>query len=593
MELKATLKTKIFFAVGLFFIPLIIYSGNLSFGFVFDDNVQVLDNFWIRDAGHLKDIFFSSAWAYMKDTPGSNFYRPVMHLVFMAEYSAFGLDPVGFHLVNNILHSFNAVLVFLTASFLFSNELPGPKGWPSLLPAFGAGLLFALHPINTEVVCWVAAVPELTFTGFFLLSFCLYAGSKGISDSKYLLSAVLYFFALLSKETAIVLPAVLFLYDYSRKGLGVFRDLKKYIAYFLIAALYMAMRSYAVGGVMLQSKKIDISLYDTLINIPPLIFRYFSKLIYPAGLKAIYPLDLIHSITDTRVILGMAALLIYIAAIFLSRRNKPLFFSLVWIIIPLLPVMYIPAVSTGGFADRYMYLPSIGFAIALSHAVWLGFFSGNTGGERSYKGRAAGFSVLVLLVFALYAASSLKRSAVWENDYTLWTDTIKNFPDDVQNSETVHFNFAWILQKMGDNENALIHYEKALKQDPGKEKTHNNLAVIYALKGDKEKAIWHYSEVIRLNPGNIYARYNLAVNYQLMGDLKSAIPLYEEAVRIKPDYEDAHYNLAMAYRDSGDRMRAIAHFKRVLELNPSSEDAYFRIKEMDGRVEPAGPDKTR
>src|SRR3972149_10402251 len=156
--------------LGLVFIlPFIVYSITLTGDFVYDDNGQVLENPWITDVGRIPEIFTSSSRAYMGDRP-ANTYRPLVYLVFMAEYYLFGLTPWGFHLVNLLLHSINSVLIFMTVEFITGEKnrvgFPSAQGAGRLhyVTPFFASLVFALHPINSEVVSWVSGIPELTYS---------------------------------------------------------------------------------------------------------------------------------------------------------------------------------------------------------------------------------------------------------------------------------------------------------------------------------------------------------------------------------------------------------------------------------------------
>ena len=169
------------------------YANTLLNGFVYDDRQQVLQNPWITNIRYLPNILFSSVWAFEGDHGGSNYYRPVMHLIYMAEYHLFGLKAWGWHLVNIIIHTLNSTMVFLIASTFFrlstenNQEQETSREALSIvdqytirnspISAFIAALLFAMHPINTEPVAWIAGIPELSFTFFYLLSFYLYRRS--------------------------------------------------------------------------------------------------------------------------------------------------------------------------------------------------------------------------------------------------------------------------------------------------------------------------------------------------------------------------------------------------------------------------------
>ncbi|MFQ5900485.1 MAG: hypothetical protein ACE5IH_02900, partial [Thermodesulfobacteriota bacterium] len=215
----------------LFIIATAVYLNSLQNGFVYDDQFLILKNKWIRDFGYIKEIFFSSSWSFLKGEI-ANTYRPLQHITYMLEYSIFGLKPWGFHLTNILFHAINTVPVFFTASLLF-NQLEGRgKDQETVhgsrftihdLPAFIAALLFATHPIHTEVVAWASTIVELLMTTLYLTAFYLYMKSEEgktlnsqLSTINYLFSLFLFFLAILYKETAITLPFTLILYDFSK-----------------------------------------------------------------------------------------------------------------------------------------------------------------------------------------------------------------------------------------------------------------------------------------------------------------------------------------------------------------------------------------
>src|SRR3990172_4450519 len=478
-------------AVILFIPPLLVYSYTFTFDFVLDDNLQVISNKWIKDIRHLPDILFSSAWAHVEGQEESNFYRPVMNLVYMAEHHAFGLEAGYFHLVNTLLHSVNVLLVFL----------------------------------------------------------------------------LLYFLSLLTKETALVLPVIIVAYDYSKRGFSLLRGSKAYLPYVLVTFLYMALRIKVMGGVM-HHKEVDLSGYEAVINVFPLFARYMGKLLLPVNLNVVYHFYPARSLAEPMVITGMAALSLFAAAMVTSRKAKTVFFSLAWVFIPLMPVLYAPAVSVGGFANRYLYLSTVGFAVV---AAFLFKRLLEASSRRGYL-RLAAVS-LVILIPGLYAAGAVKRSLVWKDDYTLWTDMVEKAPE----FKKAHFNFAWILQKRGDVDEAIFHYNQAIRIKPDHEMAHFNVALLYQKKGENVNAERHYMEVIRLNPRKVDSYLNLPLLYQTQGKNEQAVDLYTKALGINPRLQNAHFNLAMAYQALGDDQKAIGHYNEVIRLNSGSEDAHHNL----------------
>ena len=181
-----------------------------------------------------------------------------------------------------------------------------------------------------------------------------------------------FFLALLTKETAIILVLLIPAYEFSNHGLALFKRWRVYLPYLVTAAVFIGIRTNIVGGVV-HHTIIDLSVWESLVNIFPLIARYFGKLMLPWGLSVRYPIPPIHSITELSAIIGVIATLLFLCALLLFRKNRTVFFSLLWIFIPLLPAMYVPAITKSSMADRYLYLSTM--ASPCSRPISSGLFS--------------------------------------------------------------------------------------------------------------------------------------------------------------------------------------------------------------------------
>ncbi|MBE9531466.1 MAG: hypothetical protein IME98_01505, partial [Proteobacteria bacterium] len=256
-----------------------LYLVTLSSGFVSDDSFQVLKNEWIRSFGNIPSAFLSPAWAFLDEEVANNYYRPFMHLYYMLAYKLSGLEPWGFHAVNVLLHTLNTVMVFFVASKVAKEAGQDAGNEPyahSNFVAFFAALLFSVNPINTEVVAWVASVPELSTTFFLLLSLYLF-----INEKRYL-SALFFLCALLSKETGAVLLPLLFAFDLvvRREPIAPLkRWFLRYWPYGVSVVIYSALRLNAMGGVVPNKPDVKLlSNFDFLLNILPLTFEYLKNL---------------------------------------------------------------------------------------------------------------------------------------------------------------------------------------------------------------------------------------------------------------------------------------------------------------------------
>ncbi|MBI5493370.1 MAG: tetratricopeptide repeat protein [Deltaproteobacteria bacterium] len=529
-----------------------VYAASVGNGFVYDDHELILNNRLITDFRYLPQAFTTSLWSFKGMV--SNTYRPVLHLIFLIERAAFGVSPWGYHLTAVALHAANAVTVFLIASLFAFNgagqagqagidglskgarvlRFPVKRGFPGYFPPLLAGLVFALHPVNSEVVSWVSAITELTYTLFFLLSLYFFMRFRaGQGRAFYALSILCFPVALLSKETAIMLPALIAAYDLSGEGVSFLRRWKGYILYILLAVLYMALRTISVGG-LLHHRQISLSVRELAINIFPLIFKYAWKLVLPIGLNAIYVMEYTASLAEPKAIAGVLAAVVFILALALSLRKRQAFIGLLLIALPLLPVLYIPALSNAAFADRYLYLPSAGFAMLISFAIGPIFAS-----SKARKARAV-IMPLFAAVLVLYSAGSFKRSAVWKDDLTLWQDTIVKSPS----SKYAHYNLALAYREKGEIDKAIADFEEAIRLDPAYEDAHYNLAWVYDYAGDHDRAIAHYRDTIRLNPASADAYFNIGLIYRKEGLLSESAGEFRNALRIRPGYAEAEKELA-------------------------------------------------
>jgi len=150
----------------LFLLAVLPYLNALRNGFVYDDGIQVLGNPYIRDFGHLREIFTTTVNSYRSVGAAANYYRPLMNFGYLLCFQLFGPSAYAFHLVNVLLHGLVVVLLFLVTKRIFRNSTL----------SFVAAALFALHPIHTESVDWVAAVTDVELTFFCLLTFWFFLG---------------------------------------------------------------------------------------------------------------------------------------------------------------------------------------------------------------------------------------------------------------------------------------------------------------------------------------------------------------------------------------------------------------------------------
>lgn len=555
-----------------FFTALAVYFNTLPNGFVIDDLHQVVENDWIKDVRHIPEIFSTDVWNY--EGRDSNYYRPLMYVIYMIGYHIFGLKPWGFHLINILFHAGVSILVFVITFRLLGESRAGDPDRIRIFSSFAAAVLFATHPIHTEAVTWVAGVADLSFTFFYLLSLYLYIRSTeevdSVVKSAYLFSVVSFLLATLCKEPAITLPIILIGYDYAfrKETIRAIGSLKRYSPYMITAGLYVLIRSYALGGFAPVKTGTDLSPHEYLANSLLLFSQYIGKLLLPVNLNVWHIFQPVTSLLAPK---GLLSILTTAAFVFLAwrvRKNKVAGFGLLLMVVPLLPPLYLPALTQGienAFAERYLYLPSFGFVLLIASFIqWMGL-------NKSVW--AAFLTIILCMSTALYAGGTIRRNADWKDSYSLWSDAVSKSPESAIAQENV--GFALLYQ--GRTKEAKGHFEIASRLDPDLTDAFLARGIAYSNKGLIDKAILEFHAALIFRPDSVDVHYNLGLAYDTKGWLDQAIEQYRTALMLKPKYADAHNNLGISYAKKGLTDRAIEHFEDAVRLNPNDPDYHMNL----------------
>lgn len=543
-----------------------VYANILPNGFVDDDEAQVLRNPWIRDFGHLKEIFGQSVWSFLKGVGANNYYRPLMHVTYLVTLQTFGLKAWGFHLVSLLLHIVNSVLVYRFACRLAPAPLDSSTSrFRRLLasPAFAAGLLFAAHPVHTEAVAWIASVPELTFTLFSLVALLLYLPPGESRGWRLAGAAVAFFLALLCKETAIVVPALCLLGDVClrprERWLGA--RLQRYALFGVALGAYVALRLQALWSTLVPIPKLHaLSGFELAINVLPLLTDYLRMLLVPAPLSFWHAFRPITSLWSVSGLLGLTVAAICLAALAaLWRRNRRAFLGLAIVLVPLVPAFWIAALPMKPFAERYLYFPSVGFALLIALAL-----------ERCPSRWRTGVGVALGVTLIAYSWVTVQRNRVWESAYTLFSDTVRRAPE----AQIPRYDLALALANLGRVDEAIVHYRILLEQNPQNAKAHSGLGAALLLEGRTDEAIERLRRAIELEPTSLESYNDLAVALKGLGRREESVALYRRAIALDPEFADAHFNLGSSLSGIGQSAEALGHYREAVRLRP--ENAYYR-----------------
>ncbi len=494
-------------------ITFLLYLPSLQHRFLnWDDPLYVSENPYICsfDLGFLK-------WAF-SSFRASN-WHPLTWISHAIDYAFWGLNPLGHHLTNIILHAANTFVVVLvaiglagfrkdktinTSSALFSDKR-------ALLIMGGVtGLLFGLHPAHVESVAWVAERKDLLCALFFLLSIIQYAKYATVKDigavlsisgffSKYYLMALgLFVLALLSKPMAISLPVVLLILDWfplrriasMKSFLLAFMEKLPFICLSLISAMLAVM---AHRGAVVPLKNIPLS-SRMLVAAKSLLF-YLWKIILPVNLIPYYPYPLDVSLFSLEYIFSVTFVVIITAAcVVLLKKHAFLLPAWSYYLVTLIPVLGIVQVGGQAMADRYLYLPSIGpFLIVGLLAAWVFRLADSLSKRRLIALRAG--AVTAILWFIVLSFLTFQQIGVWKSDIDLWSYVIEKDPERVP---LAYENRGVALEGEGRLKEAVADYGKAIALSPENAQWFVNRGLVLLRLGQFDPAIADFKRACEL-----------------------------------------------------------------------------------------------
>jgi tetratricopeptide (TPR) repeat protein len=527
------------------------FANTLTNGFVWDDALLVQSNPWLDGPEHLGDMFGSHFWGFAsRGDLSRNYYRPLVHVTFLLCRAFSGLQPWGYHLVLLLGHVVTSGLVY-RVGLLFSE--PRQSG---SLAALAAGLLFAVHPVHTEAVAWVSAVNDVAMTGLLLLALLLLMRAGPGLSPRAALAGVCFLCALLFKEPAVLLVGMVGVHDLVRGGRAwsLRQWVGRYAPLALALGVYAALRLHALAGLGRTVHHTRLGLLGYVLNAPPLLARYLGALVLPLELNAFHVFQPVDSPWAPEVLAGVAALVgLALAAVLFWRRAPSAFLALAWCLLPLLPVLYIPALGRNTFAERYLYLPSVGFVLLVGVGLEVLERRG-LASRRLLLGALAG----VVLVGGLATAA---RNTVWHDNLSLWLDTQAKSPE----APEIHEGLGLALLEKGKAAEAIPHLERAPR---GNAPLLRNLGLAYAMAGRMPEAEATLREAVRLEPDNAGAWSNLCLVHRKLGQLSLALEECEHAARLAPQLPEVRTSLGQVLLQAGRLDEAEQTLQAALALKP-------------------------
>ena len=535
------------------------YLPALSAGFVWDDQVLKLATPLHTWSG-LAQIWFAPRALL----PHEGHYWPLLYTIFWLEHKLWGLAPLGYHLVNLLLHT---GVVLLLWRLLRRLGVPG---------AWFVAAVFAVHPLHVESVAWIIGRKDILATLFYLSSVLAYIRFAEMPRGQrrggpYLLAVALFVLGLLSKSIAITLPVALLLWHWWRHGRVTLADFNHTLPFFLMG-LGIVLADYAYYIVFEQASFAYSPLERGLIAARALAF-YAGKLLWPTGLIGIYP----HwepGIGDALAwgfAVGFAAA---VAVLWCCRRRLGrgplagvLFFAVA--LSPVLGFVDFGYMQFSFVADRYQYLAGIGLIAVVAGAMGRACQRG-LGALPEYRTRPARLAIGAIGAAILAVAGILtwNQAGLYRDNGTFFTHVIAHNPQ----AYGAHNNLAKYLEAEGRDREAHVALQTAHELQPDNPELIINIGRILEKLGRREEAIARYREALRLNPQHLRAMRNLARVLMSQGRYAEGLAAAQQMIARYPDDAQAHHLAGIGLSRLNRKAEALRHYDRALALYTNLEN---------------------
>lgn len=549
--------------MGIVATVLLTYAGTFRVPLLFDDVSAITENPSIRDLWSLPQVLTVPA-----DTLTAG--RPLVNFSFAVSYALSKGEPWGYHVLNLALHVFASLTLFGVIRRTLVTPVLKPRwGESSQTVAGTIALLWGIHPIQTQTVTYVSQRAESLMALFYLLT--LYCFIRGVGRREGLwhpLAVGACLLGAMCKEVIVTAPIIVLLYDRTfiegnfRSALGRRKLFYSALAstWLVIACLLADVRHRGVGF------GAGMSAFHYALTQCRAITLYLGLSLWPHPLIFDRGTAVIDSVGDALPFALILAGLIA-AAVWAWARNPVSGFAPAWFFILLAPASSIVPVTGATIAENRVYLPLAAVITLAVVAVY-----------RSFSSRVAhvvGAGVALAAIFV-----TVGRNRDFQSEVGLWTDTVRKIPENPR----AHYNLAVLLAVAPNRQQeALVHYEAALRLSPDYAEAHNNYAALLAtLPNRQQEALAHYEAALRLKPEIAEAHYNLANLFSAMpGRQQDAVTHYEAALRLKPNVANTHNNFAVLLATlPNHQQEALEHYEAALRVKPDYAEAHNNMANL-------------
>jgi tetratricopeptide (TPR) repeat protein len=603
-----------FFFAGLILIILVVttYWGSSDNDFVdWDDYYYVVNNDLVRNPGdsYLKDLF---------TTPVSLNYHPLTIFSLRINNNNCtkclnGISAKPFIRGNVTLHLLNSVLVLILMYLLTKKNI---------LTSFLVAALFGIHPMHVESVAWIAERKDVLYTFFFLAALIAYLFFKKGNKRKYLLLAasfLLFILSCLSKATAVVFPVVMILINFwvdrTEKNESAWKAASNAVSLknilliipFLIVSIFIGLIAYRIqnGENFLGMLNLSKNTSDVVNTVQPfsLLQRfqiasygfivYIVKFFIPVNLYAFYPYPDLKEFTSGSFAITLwfsviTIIIIALLTVYSMKRSKLYAFSLGFYFITIALVLQFISVGIAIIANRYSYLPYIGFSLIPATLI------ANRSGMIRKILIVLSACFLIILMYL-----SKQQIKTWSNTETLWTNVIeKNQHLELPRRSRGKYYYMKSsrakseMEKNNLESKALIDFSEAIKMGTKSSDVYEGTGIILESRGDLQNALQFLSKAISIDPKKGRAYYNRAMVHDGLNQKEEAVRDYNLALVYKPDLAiEILSNRSVLFLEAGQFKEAINDLDYLISVNPKEFMYYsnrafakLQLKDFNGAI---------
>jgi Tfp pilus assembly protein PilF len=535
-----------------------------------NDFVNYDDRDYVTDNPHVQSGLTPASVAWAFTTTHAANWHPLTWLSLELDHQLFGMAPWGYHLTSLLLHTANALLLFLALE-----RMTGAV-WRSAMVA----ALFAVHPLHVESVAWVSERKDVLSTLFWMLTLLAYARyAERPGPARYLVVMLLVALGLMAKPMLVTLPCVLLLLDYwplrrlrvappgesppgrsGRPPLSVARAVAEKVPLLALSAASSVVTLVAQRPAMMSVTALPVT--SRFLNALAAYAGYVGKAAWPRGLAVLYPYPGAWFYVET---VAVGALLVAVTgwALWQARRKPYLAVGWLWYVGTLVPVIGLVQVGSQRMADRYTYVPLVGLFIMV---VWW-----VAGALEPWPRRRLVLVPLSAAVLAGCVVPSFIQAGYWHDTRRLWEHALAVTTDNAE----AHLQVGWAKEQEGQVREAVRHYRQALEIAPDHPKAHQFLGGALVKQGQWEEARQEFAAALRTSPQDANVHRSLGLVLSTQGRLEEATEHFTLALAGTPDSADAHNNLGAVLLRRGEPAAALPHFAAALRIEPNNAAAHF------------------